>query len=654
MPMAKSFKELGKKAESLIEQGNEADKRVSSCQARVASSSSRVAAAKRQLAEASETDEEGRTKGNVDQAKAQLGVAQNQLAASQRALSSAREEANRVRQQKNAHVQEIEKHNAVERSNIEKLRRLQSSAFAEDSVGLTAGMVERLNQAEDARVSLLKSMGINATAEYVTVGGDAGANIAWNGGGFSDIDTSGQIMSYHGGSGDTLSASSGLPTPVGGALGSRDMGSNWDSGTDNSVNQQMVTNKPILGSKLFGRKTEQKQQKNSSIDFNGLTLENNEMDGDKYFVKGNNYERFSHFWKNYSQYSYDQSNFNTTVNARDIEGIYINNNEANDLHLFWNRGMVYPEDREIYFSRIASHIPEIRQRLNSGESIDSICSNPELAACYDSYFDTPIEVYKVDDYYYFAGSGRHRCMAAQKMGVEIPVKVIGQYKSNISSLTDTHDFETLSVYMGAKHGVRLDSSIGSLELGTVKQALFGLETVVTEYPDVGTLLKEGITSKSGVMSCTGSKLSFNPDYFSDFNTLVNTCVKQSKIHHWIPNSSPQSIGVHEAAHGVEWAIIQANPNYSCREERVIAWNNCSEAKKIVFEACNRVKQTSYGAGKTNAELIRSISSYAVTNPSETMAEAFADVSVNGDNANPLSKEIKRCTGALMRLYKGGH
>ena len=73
--MAKSFKELGKKAESLIEQGNEADKRVSSCQARVASSSSRVAAAKRQLAAASETDEEGRTKGNVDQAKAQLGVA---------------------------------------------------------------------------------------------------------------------------------------------------------------------------------------------------------------------------------------------------------------------------------------------------------------------------------------------------------------------------------------------------------------------------------------------------------------------------------------------------------------------------------------------------------------------------------------------------
>lgn len=651
--MAKSFKELGKKAESLIEQGHEADKKVSSCQARVASSSSRVAAARRQLAAASETDDEGRPKGNVEQARAQLGVAQNQLAASQRALSSAKEEANRVRQQKNAHIQEIEKHNAVERSNIEKLRRLQSSAFAADSAGLTAGMAERLNQAEDARVSLLKSMGINATAEYITVGGDVGSNITWNGGGFLAIDTSGQIMSYRGGSGEGMTPGGGVPTPIGGALSSTGAGNNWGSGNTDSTNQQVNAEKTILGSKWFGKNTNRKQQKVSTIDFNGLTLENNGMAGDKYFVKGSNYERFSHFWKNYSQYSHDESNYSTTVNSRDIEGIYINNNEAKDPHRFWNRGMVYPEDSELYFSRIAAHIPEVRQRLNSGESVDSIRSNPELAACYDSYFDTPIEVYKIDDYYYFAGSGRHRCMASQKLGLDMPVKVIGQYTSNISTLSDTHDFETLSVYMGAKHGVRLDSSIGNLEIGTVKQALSGLESVVSEYPDVEVLLKEGITSKSGVMSCTGSKLSFNPDYFSDLNTLKSTCLTQSKMHHWIPNSSPQSIGVHEAAHGVEWAIIQANPNYSSREERVIAWNNCSEAKKIVLEACSRVKQTAYGAGKTNSELISSISSYAATTCSEAMAEAFADVSANGDNANPLSKEIKRCTQALMRMYKGG-
>ena len=83
--MAKSFKEIGKKAEALIEQGKEADQKVQSCQARVASSNSRVAAARRQLAAASETDEEGNPVGDVEQARAQLSMAENQLAASQRA-----------------------------------------------------------------------------------------------------------------------------------------------------------------------------------------------------------------------------------------------------------------------------------------------------------------------------------------------------------------------------------------------------------------------------------------------------------------------------------------------------------------------------------------------------------------------------------------
>ena len=41
------------------------------------------------------------------------------------------------------------------------------------------------------------------------------------------------------------------------------------------------------------------------------------------------------------------------------------------------------------------------------------------------------------------------------------------------------------------------------------------------------------------------------------------------------------------------------------------------------------------------------------NDSETMAEAFADVYANGDNANPLSKEIKRLTRLSMNKYKGG-
>ncbi len=217
--MAKSFKEIGKKAEALIEQGKEADQKVQSCQARVASSNSRVAAARRQLAAASETDEEGNPVGDVEQARAQLSMAENQLAASQRALSSARGDADRVRQQKNAHVQEIERHNQVERSNLEKLRRLRAGAFGADSVALTEGMAQRLNEAEDARVALLRSMGIDATPDHVAVGSEGGTDSGWRGGGFATLDTAGQAHSYQGGGSEGLASSGGIATPVGGGLG---------------------------------------------------------------------------------------------------------------------------------------------------------------------------------------------------------------------------------------------------------------------------------------------------------------------------------------------------------------------------------------------------------------------------------------------------
>ena len=207
--MAKHFSEIGKKAENLIEQGNEIDKKVSSCQARVVSASNKVAEAWRELVRASETDEKGNPKGNVAQARARLSVAQNHLAASQRALDLAKNEVVQVKQQKKTHVQEVERHNEIERSNIEKLRKLKSKAFASDSVTLTAGMAERLNEAEDIRVALLESMGINATAEYVTVDGNTSPDMAWGNVAFSAIDVSGRTMSSYGGFGGGTDASYG-------------------------------------------------------------------------------------------------------------------------------------------------------------------------------------------------------------------------------------------------------------------------------------------------------------------------------------------------------------------------------------------------------------------------------------------------------------
>lgn len=198
--MAKSFKEIGKKAEALIEQGNEAERKVQSCQGRVASANNRVAMARAQLAAARETDEEGKPKGDVQQAQVQLSMAQNQLAASQRALSAAKSDVAKVNQEKQSHVQTIEQHNKVERSNLQKLRRIRGSAFSQDSAAITRGMAERLNSAEKSRVALLRSMGIDATAEYVPIDEDGTSGNLWTAGGFSALDLSGEIQNYQGGS----------------------------------------------------------------------------------------------------------------------------------------------------------------------------------------------------------------------------------------------------------------------------------------------------------------------------------------------------------------------------------------------------------------------------------------------------------------------
>lgn len=226
-------------------------------------------------------------------------------------------------------------------------------------------------------------------------------------------------------------------------------------------------------------------------------------------------------------------------------------------------------------------------------------------------------------------------------------------KNTVNIAKDTKDFDELSNYLDSTYGIKMDDTVKKLDFTTVRGSIEGVEAVISEYPDVGSLLENAITSNSGVMYCTGKTLSFNPAKFADKQQFLDMCNQQSALKHWIPNSSPRSIGVHEAAHGVEWALIQANPTYMYDFERTIAWNKCSEAKDIVKEAVAEIKKTEYGKGKKKADLIKAISGYANDTDSEAMAEAFADVDANGSNANPLSVIIKKVTMKRYKQYKGG-
>ena len=210
---------------------------------------------------------------------------------------------------------------------------------------------------------------------------------------------------------------------------------------------------------------------------------------------------------------------------------------------------------------------------------------------------------------------------------------------SLKSISTSTDFSDLSQKIMSKYGVTLDTTVQSLDFDGVRGAMVGVESVIKDFQDVGNFLKKIETCTSGVMSCSGDKITFNPKYFTDIKGLKEACKKSSTSRWWIQNSSIESIGAHEAGHGVEWALIQANPAYSYSFERTLAWNNCTEAQNIVSQACKNIKKTPYGKGKKKAELIESISRYASSDASETLAEAFADLYANKSKANPLSQEI---------------
>ena len=237
--MPKSFKEIGRKTEDLIEQGHEADRQVKSCASRVASLNAAVSNAQRELDRASrETDENGNPSGDVAGAQARLNMAKNQLAAGQRALNAAQQKAASVQNAKQSHAADIEKHNKVERSNISKLQKLQQLYSSSDSAALLRGIAQRLNEAEDSRVELLKSMGLDAVPEYVNVPGETNTGMG-SGPGLRQVGISGGALHYQGGSGGAADAMGGVSLTLDNSSSGHGAGLSGAAAADYSANAMM-------------------------------------------------------------------------------------------------------------------------------------------------------------------------------------------------------------------------------------------------------------------------------------------------------------------------------------------------------------------------------------------------------------------------------
>ena len=242
----------------------------------------------------------------------------------------------------------------------------------------------------------------------------------------------------------------------------------------------------------------------------------------------------------------------------------------------------------------------------------------------------------------------------KKYNIEVKKKEVNAIKT----VANVKDYNELSDYLLKNYNIKLEKSVTSLDFDVVKESIEGVDLIINQFPELKTSLKYIKTSSSGVMSCSGDTINFNPKYYDNPNVIRDACLRCSDSGWWVKNASPKSIGSHETAHGIEWLLIELNEtdygdglSIISRYNRREAWSKCTEAKKIVSEACKNIKKTPYGKDKIFRELKQAISEYANTNPSETLAEAFADVTANGDNANPLSLEIKRLTIKQYNDYK---
>lgn len=234
---------------------------------------------------------------------------------------------------------------------------------------------------------------------------------------------------------------------------------------------------------------------------------------------------------------------------------------------------------------------------------------------------------------------------AKQPDVKQPDAKQPEVRTPITNAGQASDFAEMKDYLEKTYNLKVSGGISKLDFDSVKNAISGYEDIAKTFSRVVDNWSGISTLPDGVMASNGRELFFNPEYFGTKGKIEKTAKEMIRGHYWPDNANVRSIGAHEAAHGVEWAILTERfPKQEWRSH----FKYCTVASGIVYNAAEQVKNTEYGKGKSRAELIKSISGYATSDDSEAMAEAFNDYIANGEKANPLSIAIYKET---VKQYK---
>lgn len=108
--------------------------------------------------------------------------------------------------------------------------------------------------------------------------------------------------------------------------------------------------------------------------------------------------------------------------------------DVNDSHFYDSRGIDSHTSKEgaeqrAEYEKLANNIPEVRDRIDAGESLAELKTDEKVGDTANLYFDEKNMIAVNDNgdgTYQLAGDGNHRLKAAQDLGYDVPVKVLGE------------------------------------------------------------------------------------------------------------------------------------------------------------------------------------------------------------------------------------
>lgn len=148
-----------------------------------------------------------------------------------------------------------------------------------------------------------------------------------------------------------------------------------------------------------------------------------------FLADGKHHKKFLDYYKNFDGYEFQPYPYSIKryVLPDDIEGITMYDSEASSPVRFWSQHET-GGTLDSFIKTMTIHYPDVKERIESGESLSSIYQDDVLQKCARVYYENleMVKVREVNGFYEVMGGGRHRILAARRMGYDMPVEIVGR------------------------------------------------------------------------------------------------------------------------------------------------------------------------------------------------------------------------------------